>query len=156
MWQFCLHHRVHPQPKCFRMRFLRISSAWPSFSSVLCSKPSGCSTGAANSAAQASNPDCRKALWRTQQANRMAELLSGEYCRQADDSTLFAGMKINYTDGNKQDEALKKHPKPDATPDWAEYEFDKLLSIFQANQPIIYLFFNIALEWKAGKAASCK
>lgn len=47
----------------------------------------------------------------------MAELLSGEYCRQADDSALFAGTKINYTNGNKQDDAPKMHPKPDATLD---------------------------------------
>lgn len=80
---FWMKSRVQPalQLKCLSISCLRSSSAWPSRSSGLCSRLSGCSRGSVLSRVQASNPDCREALWRTQQASRMDELLSGEYCR---------------------------------------------------------------------------
>lgn len=60
---------------CFRS-----SSASLSRSSSVCSGPLGCSSGSVLSRVQASRPECREALCRTQQARRMDELLSGEYC----------------------------------------------------------------------------
>lgn len=64
------------------MSCLRRSSAWLSRSSGLWLRLFGCSRGSVLSRVQASNPDCKEALWRTQQASRMDELLSGEYCKQ--------------------------------------------------------------------------
>lgn len=48
-------------------------------SSGLCLRLFGCSNGSVLSRVQASNPDCREALWRTQQASSIDELFSGEY-----------------------------------------------------------------------------
>lgn len=70
------------QPKSLWTSSARSSSAWRSRSSGCCRTLSGCSRGSVLSRVQASRPDCREALWRTQQASRMAELLSGEYCTE--------------------------------------------------------------------------
>lgn len=124
------------------MSCFRSSSALQSDSFGLCSMLPSFLRGSI-SRVQASIPDCRETLWRTQQASRMAELLSGEYWKEEDDNAQHSTQPVPLLF------VVRKKGNPytatAVTPGVSIYScctFQLLLSVLEQNEkPSVELFF---------------